>query len=65
MPLAPEYQAMLAELAETPAPPFTELTPAEGREMYRLMRPVNPELKVADVVDRSIESPAGPVPVRI
>ena len=65
MPLAPEYQAMLAELAETPAPPFTELTPAEGREMYRLMRPVNPELKVADVVDRSIESPAGAVPVRI
>lgn len=68
MPLAPEYQTMLAELAETPGPAFTDLTPAEAREMYRLMRPVNPELEVADVLDHSIESasPSGEaIPVRI
>jgi acetyl esterase len=56
MPLAPEYQAMLAELKETPGPAFTDLTPEQGREMYRLMRPANPELTVAAVLDRSIEA---------
>jgi len=65
MPLAPEYQAMLAELAENPGPAFTSLSAEEGRAMYRLMRPVNPDLKVATVLDRSIESAAGTIPVRI
>lgn len=68
MPLAPEYQAMLAELAETPGPAFTDLTPEQGREIYRLMRPVNPELQVAEVLNRDIQSMSGSgdaIPVRI
>ena len=66
MPLAPEYQTMLDELAETPGPAFTDLTPAEAREMYRLMRPVNPELTVADLLDRNIESSSGQtIPIRV
>jgi acetyl esterase len=68
MPLAPEYQAMLDELAETPGPAIVDLSPAEGRELYRLMRPLNPELAVANVRDHAIE-PADPtqqaIPVRI
>ena len=35
MPLAPEYEAMFAQLAESPAPGITDLSLAEGREMYR------------------------------
>ena len=50
MPLAPEYQALLAQLAETPGPPFTEMTPEEGRAAYRLMRPANPEIAVGQVL---------------
>ncbi len=65
MPLAPEYQAMLAQLAEAEGPGMTELSPAEGREMYRLMRPMDPDLAVAGVVDRTVPGPAGPIPVRI
>ncbi len=65
MPLAPEYQAMLAELAAAEGPAIAQLSPAEGREMYRMMRPVNPEIEVGRVIDRSIPGPGGDVPVRI
>ena len=50
MPLAPEYAAMFEQLAEAPpAPPLNEMTPAEGREMYRTMRPLNPDIDVHHV----------------
>ncbi len=65
MPLVPEYQAMLAEMAEADGPAITDLSPAEGREMYRLMRPLNPELAVAAVDDRTVPGPAGAIPVRV
>jgi acetyl esterase len=65
MPLTPEYQAMLAELAETPAPKMTELSPGETREMYRLMRPVNDAMVVGSVENRTIPGPGGDIPIRI
>ncbi len=65
MPLAPEYEAMFAALAAEPGPKISELSPAEGREMYRMMRPVNPELAIGSVEDRVIETDAGAIPVRI
>ncbi len=63
--LAPEYQAMFAQLAEEPGPKISDLSPAEGREMYKVMRPVNPELPIGRVEDRTIPGPAGEIPVRI
>lgn len=65
MSLAPEYQAMLAELAAAEGPAISQLSPAEGREMYRMMRPVNPEIEVGRVADGSIPGPGGDIPVRI
>ena len=65
MPLAPEYEAMFAALAAEPGPKISELSPAEGREMYRAMRPVNPELAIGAVEDRTIETDVGSIPVRI
>lgn len=65
MPLAPEYQAMLAELAAAEGPAITELAPAEAREMYRLMRPANPELSVAAVTPATAPGAAGDIPLRI
>ncbi len=67
MPLAPEYQAMFAQLADTePAPPpLWELTPEQGREMYRAMRPLIAELPIHDVEDREIPGSLGSIPVRI
>ena len=65
MPLAPEYEAMFAALAAEPGPKISELSPAEGREMYRLMRPVNPEVAIGSVEDLTIDTGAGGIPVRI
>ncbi|MEM8766478.1 MAG: alpha/beta hydrolase [Pseudomonadota bacterium] len=63
--LAPEYQAMFAQLAEEPGPKLSDLSPAEGREMYKVMRPVNPELPIGRIEDQMIPGPAGEIPVRI
>lgn len=65
MPLAAEYQAMFAALAAEPGPKLSDLSPAEGREMYRLMRPLNPEAIIGSVEDRSIRTGDGDLPVRI
>lgn len=65
MPLAPEYEAMFSALAAEPGPKISELSPAQGREMYRLMRAVNPELSIGSVEDRQIETEAGSLPIRI
>jgi acetyl esterase len=65
MPLHPEFAAMLAQLAATPGPAISDLPVADARAMYRMMRPVAPDLQVADVQDRTIPGPAGAIPMRI
>jgi acetyl esterase len=65
MALAPEYQALRAELAAAGGPAIADLTPEQGREMYRLMRPLDPEIAVGAVADRAVPGPAGAIPVRI
>ena len=66
MPLAPEYEAMFAQLAEQePAPPLWEMTPEQGREMYRVMRPLIDELPIHQVEDKTIAGTQGDIPVRI
>jgi acetyl esterase len=65
MPLAPEYEAMFSALAAEPGPKISDLSPAEGREMYRVMRAVNPELSIGAVEERQIQTEVGSIPVRI
>lgn len=65
MPLAPEYQAMLAELAAAEAPPISELPPETAREVYRLMRPAAPDLTVGAVRDLEIPGPGGAIALRV
>lgn len=65
MPLAPEYEAMFAALAAEPGPKLSDLSPAEGREMYRMMRPVNPDVTIGSVEDKSISTTAGDLPIRL
>lgn len=65
MPLAPEYEAMFTALAAEPGPKISDLSPAEGRQMYGMMRPVNPEVAIGAVEDRTITTAAGELPLRI
>ena len=52
MPLHPEYDAMLKQLAATPGPAISDMPVADARAMYRMMRPAAPDLAVAKVQDR-------------
>ena len=65
MPLAAEYEAMFSALAAEPGPKISDLSPAEGREMYRAMRAVNPDLGIGSVEDQQIDTEVGSIPVRI
>jgi len=65
MPLTEEYAALLDELAANPGPALSELSPAEGREMYRMMRPVIEALPIGAVRDERIPGPGGDIPLRI
>ena len=65
MALHPEYDALLKQLASTPGPAISELPVADGRAMYRMMRPAAPALDVGSVQDRTIPGPAGAIPIRV
>ena len=51
MPLHPEYQAMLRELAEQAGPALVDLPLAAARDLYRAMQPAAPDLPVGAVED--------------
>lgn len=61
MPLHPEYEAMLRQLAELDGPPLVDLPVEAGREMYRAMQPEAPEVAVGAVADAVADG----VPVRV
>ena len=61
MPLHPEYDAMLRQLAELEGPPLVDLPVDAGREMYRTMQPEAADIAVGSVQDAS----AAGVPVRL
>ena len=66
MPLAPEYQALLEQLAAAgPAPSLFEVPLATARAGYKLSRPINSDLAIHAVEDTTIAGPHGAVPVRI
>ncbi len=65
MPLAPEYQAMLDQLATQPGPALSDLPASAGREMYRMMRPLVPDAPIGRIEDRQVPVRAGKIAVRI
>lgn len=66
MPLHPEAQALLEQLAQLGAPPLNSLSPVEAREAAAGFAQLAGEPEpVAKVEDRKIPGPAGEIPVRI
>jgi acetyl esterase len=51
--------------ANGPAPKLSELPIAVAREGYRLSRPVNPDLAIHAIENRTIDGPLGNIPIRI
>ncbi len=65
MPLAPEYQAMLDQLAAQPGPAISDLPASAGRELYRMMRPLLPDAPIGRSEDRQIPGRSGKIAIRI
>ncbi len=67
MPLNPQVEAILAQLAENPTPPITELDPPAAREMYKAMSAATDtrDIPIGKVIDGTFPGPAGDVPYRL
>lgn len=67
MPLDPQAEALLKEVAASGLPPLESLTPEEARELTRQRRAqwAGDPLPVAAVEERRIAGPAGPIPLRL
>ncbi|TVS15831.1 MAG: alpha/beta hydrolase [Gammaproteobacteria bacterium] len=65
MPLEPATAALLNQLAEAGGPTIDQLTPAEGRAMYRMMQPPGDDIAVGGVENRQISGPGASIPIRI
>lgn len=67
MPLDPQAQALLDQIAAAPGPKLHSLEPADARRLTAGMFKVPPERaeKVARVEDRTIPGPAGEIPIRV
>ena len=61
MPIHPEYEIMLRQLAEMEGPDLVDLPVSIGREMYRAMQPEAFDVEVGAVSDVD----AGGVPARV
>lgn len=67
MPLDPQAQQLLEQLASAGAPPLHTLSPVEARQATSTMFRVPPEKEepVARIENRTIPGPAGAIPVRV
>jgi len=65
MPLDAATAALLAAAAESGAPPLSDLSPVQAREMYRMMQAPADDITVGNIEDRLIPGPAGEIPIRI
>ena len=65
MPVDPQVQVLLDQMAAAPAVDMTQLDPAVAREAFSQVGPQGEPVEVGSVVDRGIPGPAGDIPVRV
>ena len=66
MPLDPQVQTLLDQIAGLGAPPIWELTPEQARQSFKMMAVMaGPGEDVFSVEDRTIPGPGSDLPVRI
>ena len=61
MPLDPTVKGMLKQLAESDGPAMVDVSPAEARQMYRVMQSALPAPEIREITDAS----AADIPIRI
>jgi len=65
VPLHPQVQTLLDQLAQMEGPAISDLSPAEARDAYRLLSQLDQPEEVTRVDDRLVPSPDGDIPVRV
>jgi acetyl esterase len=65
MPLDPQVQALLEQMAEAGAPLLEEMSVDAARQMYVEMNPQEPIEEIGSVEDRTIAGPGGEVTLRV
>jgi acetyl esterase len=65
MPLDPKAKAMIDFMAQMPMPPWSEVDPVAYRAMTEAGRFPPPDLPLAEISDRFIPGPGGPLAVRV
>ena len=65
MPVHPQVLTLLDAMAQMGGPELSELSPAEGREMYRALAAMEQAEEVQRVDDRHVPGEAGDIPVRV
>lgn len=65
MPVNPQVQVMLEQLAAAGGPQLHEMTPQEARNTYRMLAALSPGEEVHQVDDRHVRTDAGDLGVRV
>jgi acetyl esterase len=65
MPLHPEFEGMIAELAKAGGSPVSELSVDDARAFIKALQPLADDLPVAHVDNLTIPGPAGEIPIRV
>lgn len=65
MPLHPEFETLLAQLAQAGGQPLNELAVEDARAFIIALQPAAPDLTVGALENRVIPGPAGDIPLRI
>lgn len=67
MPLHPQVQGMLQQMADTGVKQFHQMEPAEARETFKALTGMMPPstVSLASVTDRNIAGPAGQIGIRV
>jgi acetyl esterase len=65
VPVNPQAQVLLDQLAATGGPSLQEMTPEEARQAYRMLAQLSPGEEIHHVDDRLVPTADGDVPVRV
>jgi acetyl esterase len=61
----PQVRRFLSLYDSLDVPDFSDIGPAEARELFEQLYTTDPDIDIESIEDRTVDSPAGDVPVRV